>query len=112
LSCKTKIGCCTLPTTGLLFGEVLNDVEGKSLLEIKPELMIRHSRLMDEVIATGIPFHEKTESPCAWAYEEEYFNLFSSLIWKQMNCIGITLMGICNRQVIEQNGRLKARRTV
>jgi hypothetical protein len=33
-----------------------NDIEGKSLLEIMPHLKILHERL-DEVRATGIPFH-------------------------------------------------------
>jgi tmRNA-binding protein len=61
-----------------------NDIEGKSLLDIMPELKDTTFERLDEVRATGIPFHGvevKSPKNMHGNLKEEYFSiLFSSLI--------------------------------
>jgi len=75
-----------------------NDVEGKPLLAIMPELSdTPFPALMDEVMATGIPFHGKeVQSPhnTDGHAREEYFNFVFQPYWEADQTIsGITIIG-------------------
>ncbi len=75
-----------------------NDVEGKSLLNLMPELNnTPFPALMDEVIATGIPYHgREVLSPhnIHGHAREEYFNFVFQPYWEADETIsGITIIG-------------------
>jgi two-component system, chemotaxis family, CheB/CheR fusion protein len=75
-----------------------NDIEGKSLLEIMPEITdTPFPALLDEVRATGIPFHGvEVQSPknLHGHVREEYFNFVFQPYWEADETIsGITIIG-------------------
>ena len=75
-----------------------NDIEGKSLLEIMPELNdTPFSALLAEVRATGIPYHgREVQSPpnVHGHVKEEYFNfVFQPYLEADQTISGITIIG-------------------
>ncbi|WP_394993106.1 PAS domain-containing protein [Emticicia sp.] len=97
-----------------------NDVEGKSLLAIMPELNdTPFPALMDEVIATGIPYHgREVQSPhnVHGHAREQYFNFVFQPYWEADQTIsGITIIGydvteqvIAKRKIVESEERFQA----
>ena len=96
-----------------------NDVEGKSLLDIIPELNnTLFPALMAEVIATGIPYHgREVQSPqnIEGHAREEYFNFVFQPYWEADETIsGITIIGndvteqvIAKRKIEESEQRFE-----
>ncbi len=97
-----------------------NDIEGKSLLEIMPELKnTTFLDMLDEVRATGIPFHGiEVQSPKNMhgnIKEEYFFNFVFQPYWEADQTIsGITIIGnevteqvIAKRQIEESEQRLR-----
>ncbi|MCF8255071.1 MAG: PAS domain S-box protein [Bacteroidia bacterium] len=82
-----------------------NDIEGKSLLEIMPELKnTKFLKMLDEVRATGIPFHGiEVQSPKnmhGQIKEDYFFNfVFQPYLEADQTISGITIIG---NEVTEQ----------
>lgn len=96
-----------------------NDIEGKSLLQIMPELKdTPFPTLLDEVRATGIPFHGvEVQSPkdAHGQLREEYFNfVFQPYLEADQTISGITIIGndvteqvIAKRKIEESEKKFK-----
>lgn len=91
-----------------------NDIEGKSLLEIMPELKnTTFLDMLDEVRATGIPFHGiEVQSPKnmhGHIKEEYFFNfVFQPYLETDQTISGITIIGNeVTEQVIARNKNLE-----
>ncbi|MFM9950032.1 MAG: PAS domain-containing protein [Saprospiraceae bacterium] len=97
-----------------------NDIEGKSLLEIMPELKnTTFLDMLDEVLATGIPFHGiEVQSPKnmhGHIKEEYFFNfVFQPYLETDQTISGITIIGnevteqvIAKRRIIESERNLR-----
>jgi len=97
-----------------------NDIEGKSLLEIMPELNdTPFPALLDEVMQSGVPFHgTEVQSPKNEQGElkEEYFNfVFQPYLEADETISGITIIGydvtaqvIAKRKIEESEQRFQA----
>lgn len=97
-----------------------NDIEGKSLLELMPDLKnTSFPALLDEVRATGIPFHgNEVQSPKSLhgdLREEYFFNfVFQPYLEADETISGITIIGndvteqvIAKRKIEESEQRLR-----
>ncbi|WP_161499413.1 PAS domain-containing protein [Flavipsychrobacter stenotrophus] len=97
-----------------------NDVEGKSLLNLMPELKdTPFPALMDEVMATGVPYQgREVQSPhnVHGHAREEYFNFVFQPYWEADQTIsGITIIGydvteqvIAKRKIEESEQRFRS----
>ncbi|WP_144893836.1 PAS domain S-box protein [Flavobacterium tiangeerense] len=96
-----------------------NDIEGKSLLEIMPELKnTTFLDMLDEVRATGIPFHGiEVQSPKnmhGTIKEEYFFNfVFQPYLEADQTISGITIIGNeVTDQVIAKRGIIESERNL